>query len=283
MSLPDDRDMAWPPPGAVPEAIHTWRAWYAGNPAQLASSAAPPAENKYARAFFFWRRQRQKSIVRQPPPVHVPLAAEIAQTSADLLFGEIPGWRDAARSGGKRPPDERQTPGNARCGGSLGHYLRSRTAVSDSRLIRSWHCDARFRYGRLSGDVLARAAGRGAVWRHLERRAGRHPARTLRGRQVDLGVSGARRPNGRRRTVAYRISRQGADVVRGTGPHTAREGRGAPISPGRPARRLGGTTRGCATCSGSASSCLRTLDAAATDRGSGATSMWTADYSPAGR
>jgi len=206
MSLPDDRDMAWPPPGAVPEAIHTWRAWYAGNPAQLASSAAPPAKNKYARAFFFRRRQRQQSIVRQPPPVHVPLAAEIAQTSADLLFGEMPEI-DVADAAQQRLDELTSGTGVANtlleaaelCAAISGIYLRVSwdTAVSDMPFLTTVaadHAVPEFRYGRLQAVTFWHelpAEGR-EVWRHLERH---EPGVILHGLYVgdktNLGVKAA--------------------------------------------------------------------------------------------
>ena len=181
--LPSDPHMAWPPSGAVPSAVSTWRAWYAGNPAQLAAEAAPPAENRYARAFFFWRRQRQPTSVRQPPPLHVPLAAEIAQTSADLLFGEMPDLQ-VSKPVSDRLDELISETGVANtlleaaevCAAISGVYLRVSwdKAVSDMPFLTTIPADRavpEFASGRLQAVTFWRElpGESRSVWRHLER------------------------------------------------------------------------------------------------------------------
>ncbi len=184
MSLPNDPNMAWPPPGATPADIHTWRAWYGGNPSQLQANAAPPRDNKVARSFFFWRRQSTNTAVRQPPPIHVPLAAEIAQSSADLLFGEMPELQ-ASKEAQQRLDEIAVESGLANvlleaaeiCAAISGVYLRVSwdAEIADFPFVTAVaadHAVPEFAYGRyLRGVTFWRElpAKDRSVWRHLER------------------------------------------------------------------------------------------------------------------
>ncbi|MCA1195122.1 phage portal protein [Saccharopolyspora sp. 6V] len=91
---------AWPP---VPfDRAHSrmaeWSAWYTGDPDQLATTysrdvpRARPSQYRGglvgAAARFFWGRPQNP--VQRPARLHVPLAADIATASADLLFAEPP-------------------------------------------------------------------------------------------------------------------------------------------------------------------------------------------------
>jgi len=184
MTLPTDPNALWPPHGAMPADIHTWRAWYSGSPARLASDASPPSAGR-SRFPFFWRRERERSLKapKQAPPVHVPLAAEIAQTSADLLFGEMPDLvvSDPAQ---QRLDELAAETGLANvlleaaevCAAIGGVFLRVSwdTEVSDAPFLTTVaadHAAPEFRYGRLRAVTFWReldAKGKG-VWRHLER------------------------------------------------------------------------------------------------------------------
>ncbi|TAK89308.1 MAG: phage portal protein [Burkholderiaceae bacterium] len=109
MPLPTGR-VEWPPPAVRPalKAYDTWGAWYSGDPdalgrvyAATAATAMPGLDLKptpaggvftsmrQAAARWFWGSSPLSNTVRQHK-LHVPLAADIAQTSADLLFGEPP-------------------------------------------------------------------------------------------------------------------------------------------------------------------------------------------------
>ena len=182
MGLPTDRNMLWPPRGAMPDDIHAWRAWYSGNPARLAADAAPPSAGRRS-LLFFWRRQGgQTTVPRQAPPVHVPLAAEIAQTSADLLFGDMP---DLMAEEAQQRLDELSAQtglaatlleGAEVCAAISGVFLRvswDKDVADDPFLttIAADHAVPEFAYGRLRAVTFWRELeprGKG-VWRHLER------------------------------------------------------------------------------------------------------------------
>lgn len=90
MPLPSDSKAAWPPKAWVPilDTISESAAWYSGDPAALAARyghAAPRNERPR-----FWSRDTASGKIRQK--LHVPAAADIATTSADLLFGETPAF-----------------------------------------------------------------------------------------------------------------------------------------------------------------------------------------------
>lgn len=99
----------WPPPAIQPiqNRITTWSAWYAGDPDQLSAVYGGPAGNDQSGTGFFasqrggWRAAVGSRLHRwfwgTPTPVgekrsklHVPIASDIASTSADLLFSEPP-------------------------------------------------------------------------------------------------------------------------------------------------------------------------------------------------
>lgn len=89
--LPDNAKMKWPPahPNAVDYA--SWAAWYSGVPGELGRDAAPRSYGLIQRAWFWFTqkgRAESDKTPSAPKAVHVPLAGDIAQTSADLLFGE---------------------------------------------------------------------------------------------------------------------------------------------------------------------------------------------------
>lgn len=94
-------NVEWPPPDCKRAAQHyaEWSAWYAGNPEALMGyySNAPLLKNRPAQfagglvgmlARAWWGRP----IAQGQPAVkiHVPLAADLATLSADLLFGSPP-------------------------------------------------------------------------------------------------------------------------------------------------------------------------------------------------
>jgi len=182
VSLPTDPNIHWPPAGAAPADVPTWRAWYSGNPAQLAAQAAPPRQNKKAWSFF-WRRGKERTATSQPPPVHVPLASEIAQTSADLLFGEDLDLT-VGHQAQQRLDELASETGVASAlleaaevaAALSGVYLRVSwdVEVADTPFLTSVAADSaapEFRYGRLQAvtfwhELPAKDEG---VWRHLER------------------------------------------------------------------------------------------------------------------
>ncbi|BAL85474.1 putative phage minor capsid protein [Actinoplanes missouriensis 431] len=98
MPLPSDPLQAWPPKHLEPvfSKINEWGIWYAGQPDKLADfySRSRPAfpevqpGPKDTAARWFWGEHVPDGQRRAK--LHVPLAADIAQTSARLLFSEPP-------------------------------------------------------------------------------------------------------------------------------------------------------------------------------------------------
>lgn len=107
MPLPPSGQTPWPPPQlAVPHAdMDMWRAWYAGDPGHLAAvygSTAPYMRHGLAREFFeadkrrllngeprmFWGQDPAPG--QQAAKLHVPIAGDIAEMSANLLWSEVP-------------------------------------------------------------------------------------------------------------------------------------------------------------------------------------------------
>jgi hypothetical protein len=108
MPLPDGGKTPWPPKYLDPVygKIATWSAWYSGEPDQLAAIYGGQSTNDNT-GFFASERggsliSRAKRTVQrwfwgtrlprgeQRTKLHVPLAGDIASTSADLLFSEPP-------------------------------------------------------------------------------------------------------------------------------------------------------------------------------------------------
>ncbi|MFY1658569.1 phage capsid protein [Micromonospora sp. WMMD1274] len=100
MPLPSDTRQAWPPRDLAPvfAKIDEWTAWYAGQPDQLAHTydrSKPrdrPAQYRggmVGRAARWWWGEPTPEGERRAK-LHIPLAADIAQTSARLLFSEPP-------------------------------------------------------------------------------------------------------------------------------------------------------------------------------------------------
>lgn len=98
---------SWPPPGHddIHRAIRTWDAWYVGSRDELArvyggthGTDLPPGYREFSSQYrggvvgavarWFWGSPQ--TAAQRSPKLHVPAAADIASTSASLLFGEPP-------------------------------------------------------------------------------------------------------------------------------------------------------------------------------------------------
>lgn len=107
MPLPEDNPV-WPPQECKDAEKHyrEWGAWYSGDSQQLRSyyqvtnGMGALIDTKYPDSAsnllsqtsrFFWGNPPDPGSVRDAK-LHVPLAGDIASTSADLLFGEPPVW-----------------------------------------------------------------------------------------------------------------------------------------------------------------------------------------------
>ncbi|MFD5711333.1 phage portal protein [Streptomyces pharetrae] len=121
--------MAWPPPELHPVAkkLTEWGAWYSGDGDALVSvySLAGSATTPLSQTFFasdmaygasgpatvartFWGQPLTPGTVRTK--LHVPVAADIAELSANLLFGEMPTFT-ATDSATQKELDAFQTDG----------------------------------------------------------------------------------------------------------------------------------------------------------------------------
>lgn len=109
MPLPPSGNIAWPPPQLeIPHAdMDMWRAWYSGNTDHLAAVYGGPTNyrsNQIARQFFEVDQQRTgsggedlrmfwgqaPSPGQQAAKLHVPIAADVAEMSANLLWSDVP-------------------------------------------------------------------------------------------------------------------------------------------------------------------------------------------------
>ncbi|MEV0617577.1 phage portal protein [Nonomuraea sp. NPDC050404] len=204
MPLPT-HDQEWPPPHMRAEmrlyAQHG--AWYSGDPDRLAevygNGAVTPglgldlkgwdrplqwaggAVGRVAR--WFWGSPIPAGQSRSTK-LHVPLAADIAAKSADLLFSEPPTLRAAGKKTQKRI-DQIMNEGSVYAGlleaGELdsaygGVYLRVGwdTEMVDHPVVDSLPADSavpEFHSGRLHAVTFWRVVGEDqkVVWRHLER------------------------------------------------------------------------------------------------------------------
>ncbi|MFJ8923865.1 hypothetical protein ACIREK_30860 [Streptomyces sp. NPDC102415] len=108
MPLPPSGKTPWPPPRLeIPHAdMDMWRAWYAGDTGHLAQvygGTAAYTRNGIARAFFdvdarrsaaageprmFWGQDPAPG--QQAAKLHIPIAGDIAEMSANLLWAEVP-------------------------------------------------------------------------------------------------------------------------------------------------------------------------------------------------
>ncbi len=90
MQLPNDgTKLKWPPEEykSLLDQYAEAAAWYEGDPAGLAQHYGSQALKTFARGTRFWERVYRNA---RAVAVHVPLAADLAQASAQLLFGTAP-------------------------------------------------------------------------------------------------------------------------------------------------------------------------------------------------
>ncbi|MEV4053027.1 phage portal protein [Amycolatopsis sp. NPDC049688] len=190
----------WPPRDFVEafETMHTWGAWYSGNPDQLATAYErvgsrlvnhPQLRPSQLRggvvgtmARWFWGQPIPPGEKRSK--LHVPVAADIATTSADLLFSEpITLTSDDKGSEGQLKDllsdDLHATLLEAAeiAAAKSGVYLRivwDREVNPAGPWLQAVHPDAaipEWRYGRLAAVTFVRqlACDAQVVVRHLER------------------------------------------------------------------------------------------------------------------
>jgi hypothetical protein len=196
MPLPE-RDTAWPPRELAPvrSKLVEWDAWWTGSPDALTrayrGTATPaPVDRPNQRrggvvgalARFWWGRPAQM-VGQRRDDTHVPLAADIARASADLLFSEpldITVTNDASQ---KRVDEllaestySTLTAAGEQCSALGGTYLKVAwdREVADSAFLVAEPADRavpELSYGRLRAVTFWRVVARDGqqVWRHLER------------------------------------------------------------------------------------------------------------------
>lgn len=207
MPLPEDSQQPWPPKplGDLYATISEHDAWWSGDPKALHAtySGGQPAERWHTpgrrrrqqtpqqQQGMFWARRQVPGRVR----LHVPAAADIATTSADLLFAEPPmlvipsAHEDNSQADAKSLQDRLDEivgddgiinvllEAAELAGAHGGIYLRATwdRDIADRPLLTAEHADRavpEFAYGRyLKAVTFWRQVAREgqAVWRHLER------------------------------------------------------------------------------------------------------------------
>lgn len=205
MPLPQDIKTPWPPKNLRPYLadVEEASAWYSGDVDHLrthyGSSNIPPGKPSTPsglgqRVKFWGRRGKDTAGSQARQQLHVPLAGDIASTSADLLFAEapaftIPGVGDAGDNSPERATQERldDLVHDADVHNTLleagevaaalgGVFLRVAWDQEryDHPLLTVIHADGAapdFHWGRLSGVTFWRQLKTDGkdVWRHLER------------------------------------------------------------------------------------------------------------------
>lgn len=218
MPLPNDPTAPWPPPALKPLLADMAEAdaWFSGDIDRLRNQYAktdplmpraqgePQRPGPLGRVKFWTRRGTDKATARQQ--LHVPIAADISSTSADLLFGEdptwtIPGATAVTESGRPSDPAARETQVRldwllsqsgmtntlleaAEVSSALGGVWLRAVWDDTDRLpyptVAVVHADAavpEWRWGRLQAVTFWTTLGTeaqsgdkpGKVWRHLER------------------------------------------------------------------------------------------------------------------
>jgi hypothetical protein len=184
MGLPE-KGSAWPPPQWAPyyAEMRTDDAWYSGDRRRIARECGEEEHTAPNRRGPWNRRREQPRRPRHR--LHVPLPSDIAATSADLLFGDMPTIKVADRATQERLDalvDEGQLQqilhGGAEQGSALsGVYLRStwdRDLVDRPILsvVQPDNVAPEFRWGMLRAATLWRdlpGSTASTILRHVER------------------------------------------------------------------------------------------------------------------
>ncbi len=201
MPLPDEGAGAWPPEHLAPvyAKYAEWSAWHSGDTDQL-MAIYTGAQSEAIRQTVFgriisavkrWFWGNEASAARPRQRVHVPLAGDIASTSADLLFSEPPQIRvdvdedteeadptqerlDALIDAGAHAALLEAAEVCAALGGVYARIVWDKTVDPERPWIAPVHPDAavpEWKYGRLTAVTFWRVIlieGQRVV-RHLER------------------------------------------------------------------------------------------------------------------
>ncbi|MGW0134836.1 phage capsid protein [Streptomyces sp. NPDC003299] len=201
MPLPSE-NTPWPPPEWAPyyRRMEVDDAWYSGDRHRLSQvyhRDVPPSERRWR----LWGRRRPE---RRDHRLHVPLPGDIASTSADLLFAEMPSIKVADDATQKRLDAlldlnraQEMLLGAAEQSAALsGVYLRTTwdREAADYPLLTVVQPDyalPEFRFGMLAAVTFWEelpGSTTATVWRHVERH---EPGRVLhalyQGTQTNIG------------------------------------------------------------------------------------------------
>jgi hypothetical protein len=281
--LPADPTAVWPPKDVadVQRAYRKWAAWWSGDTDALAKVYAqavgydePVVDSRDRRGLLsllprtFHGAAPSRNALKSSK-LHIPLAADIATTSADLLFSESPALVAVEDAADKRPAGSSATPTQqaldlfmdaglkavlleaAEIASAFGGvYLRVGwdTQIADQPLFDAIAPDAavpEFRSGQLTAVTFYRVLssptqGDGKTWRHLERH---EPGRIYHGLYMsgDDKTLGDKRPLKDHPETAPFAELVGADG----GVDTGAKGLTAEYVPNmRPNRRLRGSQLG---------------------------------------
>ncbi|MFJ7070176.1 phage portal protein [Streptomyces sp. NPDC101115] len=262
VSLPEN-NVPWPPPQIAPylRDLAIDDAWYSGDKTKLRTvyalqgydNGTGDLRDERGRGWRFWERPRP--IGRRDNRLHVPLAADIASTSADLLFSEPPTFTVDNKETQTRL-DQILTEGGAantllegaEVAAALGGvYLRVtwNADLAQRPLLTTVHADCAvpdFAFGILTGVTFWREVLRegNTVWRHLERH---EPGRILHGlyegTQDNLGTAQPLTEHEATRDLATSLGPEGNEIETGIKQLTA-----AYIPNMRPNRRFRGSQWG---------------------------------------
>jgi A118 family predicted phage portal protein len=195
MPLPGN-GLSWPPVQlkTITPALNEWSAWYEGTPEALTNVYVNyqrdimhpdrhPGGLRGVIQRMWWGRQPAQPAER-PDQSHLPIAADLARASADLLYSEVPMVRvespaTQAHIDESLPAIHAALATGAELGAALGgryHRVTWDATVSKRSFLTTVDADAalpEFRWGRLVAVTFwHRIAGDNAgtqVWRHLER------------------------------------------------------------------------------------------------------------------
>jgi A118 family predicted phage portal protein len=189
----------WPPKDLAPitPRLAEWAAWFDGSPDELrgvygANAVAGPIDRPSQRrggvvgalARFWWGRPVNTGTATRVDQLHVPIAADLCQASADLLYAEPPAITVADETTQKRVNEylddglHTVLASGAEVGAALGgRYHRvtwDRAVVRDRPFVTTIDADAAwptFRWDRLVGVTFWHVVERtnSTVVRHLER------------------------------------------------------------------------------------------------------------------
>lgn len=196
MPLPS-AGIAWPPAqlSAIAAKQTEWDAWYVGDPHQLHGHYSGARRDPFDRvsqhrggvvgavARFWWGRPNRDLTKIDDDRLHVPMATDLCQASADLLYADPPSFRSDDKATGKELDDAVEDGllsalvEGAEVAAALGDvYYRVTwdTTLADRSFITAVHADAawpEFRWGRLVAVTFWRVvrSDDNVVVRHLER------------------------------------------------------------------------------------------------------------------